>query len=388
MNNKNFITLNGGNSIAAPTGAATFAAFNGTQITCKNSNGSAQTGHDFTIQGFIYTGPTAGTGDFFQGGRCTNVLIQNNWADNLSHLVNYFQGSVSNITVLNNFGRTSTDTTTDNDVIQIADSINVTIQGNKLVDQAPGNSVPASHNDVIQTFQSGSTPSQKPSNWIIRYNWIETAQQVGSGGNTSWTEMQNFTGQPAAQVYGNVFVGNAVPQAGGNGFVFHSGTNASDTYYVYNNTFWAHQAPLNPIRLGVGDGPGTLFLRNNAAGDDTTGQGIQATFLAGATWDNNAFYQYSNCSSTFIGSNGSCSLTPAAFASTSGNNFSAASGSVLISAGDSSIGAAYNQGIAPGATWPNPALNTRVTGAWDVGAFQQGTTTAVSPPTSLTAVVH
>lgn len=387
FNNRSFITLNGGNTAAAPTGGATFAANSATQVSCKNSNGSPQTGHDYTIQGFIYIGPTNGTGDFFQGGLCTNVLVQNNWGDNLGHLVNYYQGSVSNITVLNNFGRTSTDTTQDDDVIQIADAVNVTIQGNKLVDRAPGST--CCHNDVIQTFQSGSTTHQHPSNWIIAYNWIEAAQPAGGGGNTSFMEMENLTGQPAIQIYGNLFVGTGVPQAGGNGISVHTATNASDTYYFYNNTVWGHQMPLNPIRLGEGDGPGTLFFRNNAAGDDNSGQGIQATFTAGAAWDYNYFYQYSNCGSTFTGTHGSCSLTTGAFTNTSGNNFSEATGSALVHTGDSSIGAAYNQGICPGATWPNPKLCTRSAGAWDVGAYQQSSTTStVNPPTNLNATVQ
>jgi len=377
LNNKSFVTIQGDpvNKTVCTSASA------GTQF-----NAQSETGHDITIDSFTYTGPAGGTADFYQNGFYTNVTISNNFGDNLSHLVNSYQGSVHDFTIINNYGRTSTDTTTDDDVIQISDAINVTIQGNKLIDQAPGNT--CCHNDVIQTFQSGSSTHQHPSNWIIRYNWIESAQTAGGGGNESFMEMQNFAGQPALQIYGNVFVGTGVAQSGGNGISLHSGTNASDTYYFYNNTVWGHQMPLNPIRLGEGDGPGTLFFRNNAAGDDTTGQGIQATFTAGAPWNNNYFYQYSNCSSTFTGTNGSCSLTPTALSSTSGNNFSPAIGSLLINAGDSSIGTAYNQGIAPGATWPNPALVTRTAGAWDAGAFQLGTTTAVSPPTGLTAVVH
>jgi hypothetical protein len=377
LNNKSFITLQGNTTsktvLTSVSGATQF-------------NAQSETGHDITIDSFTYTGPAGGTPDFYQNGFYTFVTISNNFGDNLSHLVNSYQGSVHDFAIRNNFGRTSTDTTTDDDVIQLSDAVNVLIEGNKLIDQAPGST--CCHNDVIQTFQSGSTNHQHPSNWIIRYNWIESAQVAGGGGNESFMELQNFAGQPALQVYGNVFVGTGVTQSGGNGISLHSGTNASDTYYFYNNTVWRHQMPLNPIRLGEGDGPGTLFFRNNVAGNDTTGQGIQATFSAGATWDYNYFYQYSNCTSTFTGSNGSCSLTPTAFVSTTANNFSAAISSVFINAGDSSIGAAYNQGIAPGATWPNPALNTRFGGAWDAGAFQQGTTASVNPPANLTVTVQ
>ena len=59
--------------------------------------------------------------------------------------------------------------------------------------------------------------------------------------------------------------------------------------------------------------------------------------------------------------------------------------SPLISAGDSTIGSEYSQGITPGATWPNPVLSTRATyGNWEVGAYvyvEPGT----QPPTHLEA---
>ncbi len=380
LNSNNFITLNGGLILAN----------NATQITGKLSSGSPETGHDITVQNFTFTGPTTGTPDFYINGLYSNVLIVNNTVDNVSHCVNAYQGFFSNMTIRNNFCRTSLDTTTDDDVIQISDAANVTIEGNKLINRSPSLSS-CCHNDVIQTYSSGGGSGHHPTSWIIRYNWIETAQQQsgGSGTGVQWTEMQQFAGQPALQMYGNVFVGTGVSQGGGNGISIHSGTNATDTYYFYNNTLWDHGMPLNPLRLGEGDGPGTVFINNNAGGNDTTTvSGYQVTFTAGAPFDRNFFYQYTNCTSAVAGPNGSCSLSPSAFTNTGANDFTLPNGSPLMNAGDSTIGATYNQGICPGATWPNPALCARIAGAWDVGAYQNGTTTAVNPPTGLTAVVH
>jgi hypothetical protein len=53
------------------------------------------------------------------------------------------------------------------------------------------------------------------------------------------------------------------------------------------------------------------------------------------------------------------------------DDFSLASGSPLIGAGDNTLGAPYNTGLVPGTTFPNPALASR-TGAWDIGAYVYG----------------
>jgi hypothetical protein len=374
LNGKNFVNYNGG----------TFAT-DAVAVYLFNSNASVC--HDITIQNWTFTGPPGSLDAFANITACSNVVIQNNTITNVENFVMANQNTTHDVTILNNFCETSSNTTDQTDVIQIADAINVTIQGNKLVNQAPGSNTNGRHNDVIQSFKSGASQNANPSNWTIRYNWIEVAQQDGSGGNMSWFELENFAGQPALKVYGNVFVGNNVSWAGGNGISIHSGTNSSDTYYFYNNTVYAKQSPLNPIRLGEGDGPGTLYFRNTAAGAENN-QGIQATFSAGSTWDNNYFYNFNDCSSTYSGSHGSCSLTQAAFTSTSSNNFYPANGSVLINAGDSTIGSEFDQGIASGAIWPNPALVTRSSTSWDVGAYQSGNADPPpDPPTGLAAIV-
>jgi hypothetical protein len=376
-----------GNSFITLLGGAVAAGSNG--ATLFNCSLPLTSSHDITISNFSFTGIAGGSDAFVLVGGCSNLTVSGNTMDNIQTCVNEYQGSQHDITVLNNFCRTSVNTSSQTDVISLGDTINVIIQGNKLVNRAPGSAANSRHNDVIQTFRSGSSQNQHPSNWIIRYNWIEAAQADGSGGNMSFMELENFAGQPALKIYGNIFVGTGGSWSGGNGISLHSGTNASDTYFFYNNTVVRHLNPLNPLRLGEGDGPGSLFMRNNIAFADTTSSGDspQITFAAAAQWNRNFFFNFGDCTATHSGPNGSCSTNPL-FVDTAGNDFSLQSGSSLINAGDDTIGAEFNQGIALGATWPNPTLVTRSASAWDVGAFQSGGGAGPDPPTGLAAATH
>jgi len=380
LNGRNYITLNGGVYSSSVTG--TLVSINNTAC------------HDFTINGWTHNGPSSGTSnltDFFGGSAAAAfVTVSNNYCDNC---VYGYNDSARNhdITISGNYIASDRNTSGQTDVIAMGDAYNITIEKNKLINRAPGNSSNSRHNDVIQTFRSGSSASGNPRNWTIRYNWIEVAQQDGSGGNMSWMELENFTGQPALKVYGNVFVGGNSSWSGGNGISLHSGTNSSDQYYFYNNTVVEHASPLNPIRLGEGDGPGSLFMRNNIgfADSDFSGDAPQITFTPVATWDHNYFYNFANCTSTFAGPNGSCSTNPL-FSNSSANDFSLQANSPLLAEGDSAIGSEFNQGIAPGATWPNPTLNTRSSSNWNIGAYQSGggSSSNVNPPTGLTASVQ
>jgi hypothetical protein len=336
---------------------------------------------DIIIDGFTFTGGSGnnGTDDFVQfSNGASNLTLQNNTVDNIeSFMLGATGGAVSNIIVQNNFARTSTNTLDQTDVLFIEDAVNVTIQGNKFIQQAPG-ATSVRHNDVIQTFRSGSGAAQNPSNWIVRYNWIELDVTGGSGDN-SWMMMENMAGTPAMQAYGNVFTGDGPALSGGNGIVWHSGTNASDTYFFYNNTVYRHTQPVNAIRLGIGDGPGTLFSENNIGGSAATCSCtlLQWQFTAGAPWDYNFFdttWSSDTCSSTFTGTHGACNQT-IGFVNASADNYALSGTSPLINGGDSTIGASYNQGLAPTATWPNPALTSRSSGHWDAGAFQTPTAT-------------
>jgi hypothetical protein len=383
LNAKNFITLNGG-----------IVATSSTQMVSINNTVC----HDITMNGMTHTG-VGGTTQvdglfdaFGSSASATFITISNNVCENC---VYGYNDSTRNhdILITGNYIATPPNTSGQTDVIAMGDAYNITIEKNILINRAPGSSTNSRHNDVIQTFRSGATPNANPTNWVIRYNWIQRAENDGSGGNMSWMEMEQLTGQPALQVYGNVFVGGIVSWNGGNGISIHNTISSSDRFYVYNNTFYVHANPLNPLRLGEGDGSAqaVLFFRNNVMSSDgsISGDAPQVTMTAAATWNDNYFFNWGQCSSTVSGANGSCSANPL-FTNTSSSDFSTQAGSPLQNAGDSTIGAAYNQGICPGAKWPNPTLCARSAGNWDVGAYQasSGSVSGLVPPTGLSALVQ
>jgi hypothetical protein len=381
INGQNYVTLLGG----------TFSLDSGGHW-LVNCGGAGVQAHDISVENFTYTGPPgdSGTSGFFDIRRCSNILVQGNTMDNVESGVLSEGGSISNITIRNNWIRTSTNTIDQSDIVFISDAANVLIEGNKFIQQTPGANS-GRHNDGIQTYKSGSSAAINPTNWTIRYNWIELAVTTGSGDN-SWTMIENMAGQPALKEYSNVFVGTGASLPGGNGNAIHFGTNASDTYYIYNNTWYKHALPINATNFGnSNDGPGTMYIRNNVGGADATCSCtmLNWTFSAGAAWNKNFFLNWDGCSSTNTGSGGSCN-TNLLFTSAAANNFSTQSGSPLRNAGDSTIGSEFNQGIAPGATWPNPTLVTRSSGSWDVGAFQQSSGVLVSVgspgPVTVTAI--
>lgn len=385
-----FITLNGG-TFARLTNPATQTAAN------QNSNGEGlidfgkTTNHDITIQNTTYTGVVTdqSCNPMIREDYNYNFLVQNNnwqftgggsWTDGQpNHDVIYLNNTITT-------NREDETSPCDLDVLQPSDMYNFTVQGNFLQNNAAGTNT-GGHQDVIQTFESGAGGAVAPTNWIIRYNWIARGEDTCAG-NMSWFEMEGFVGNPALQVYDNVFVGGPCAWGGGNGIGVHNSNCASTgacggtpaVYFFYNNTIWKHQGPINPIRWGAGDGndsAATINARNNAAGNDNSDQ---IAVLDGiANLNNNFFYNYSNCSSTYTGASGNCSLTTGAFTSTTTNDFSLASGSALVSAG-ANLGSPYNMGITKGASWPNPALSVRAaSGNWDAGAFVSGNGCTISP---------
>lgn len=359
-NSQSFITILGSSS--NPIAAGT----NGAAIFDCGTNPAVQF---ITVSGFTFTGISGGQTLFFNVGRCNNVTIQNNTLDNVQSFVNAYQGTTHDITIQNNYARSSVNVLNQTDVISMGDTINVLIQGNKLIQQAPGN-VSVRHNDTIQAYQGGGSSNQAPSGWVIRYNWVQL--DVGSGsGDTSWTMLEQMADNgstPALQMYGNVFVGEADDVNSNNGVMPGDNGSSGQHVYFYNNTLIRKNGPDNTIRFLS---PGTVFSRNNVGYDPTghSGTYLSWTMTAGAPWNNNFFFNFSGCSTTFTGGAGSCTADPK-FTSVAGDDYSTLPGSPLRNAGDSTVGATYNQGIAPGATWPNPTLTTRTTGNWDVGAFQ------------------
>lgn len=304
------------------------------------------------------------------------ITIQNNTAIGMASL-GWFDGLSHDIMVKGNYFLTSTNQTVQTDVFSYGDGYNITIEGNKFINRAPG-AISGRHNDVIQVYHSGANGGKNPSPYglIIRYNWIETAGTSGSG-DMSWTMLESFNngpnGEAALKIYGNVFVGNKNSVAN-NGL--SCGGNIGGNYYVYNNTFIAPGGrPGNTLAMGGSGGSnGVLYCVNNLGYDPIGGGGtyLNWTMKAGSPWNYNWFYQWNNPSVTYTGKNGASNTNPLLAA-----NYAPLANSPLIGAGDSSLGAEYAQGIAPDAVWPNPRLMARGS-KWDIGAYQ--TSGAVVPP--------
>lgn len=374
VNGKNYVTLSGGGSwnagVYTPAGILGAIASQGTAISFNTTQS-----HDVTIQGFqCITSNPAQESRFILGQYSYNLLVTQNNITNVSNF--YFSDSIlsHDITFSNNYCSTNTNTVGQTDVIQIGDAYNVTIEGNKFVQNAPGQSVGDRHNDILQCYEKGGSNNGKPYGWIIRYNWLETAV-VGGDGDSSWTileAMKSSGGVDACKIYGNVFVGTVTNTGSNNGLNFNN-CDATAVVRLYNNTFARHNGPDGTIRFQSSSG--TLYSRNNVgqANSGVTGTFVDWTWTAGATWDYNWFYRWNSPSSTYTGAHGAANTDPL-FTDYTGNNFSTQSGSPLRNAGDNAIGAEYNQGIAFGATWPNPTVVTRST--WDVGAYQYATDVA------------
>jgi hypothetical protein len=344
------------------------ATFSASLTNAGNGLISFTQNHDITINAVTYTGTSQGTQDFIDCGNngggiwCYDLTVQNCHLDNMCH---FWTGSTTNnhdVLLLNNWFRTNVNTVTQTDVISTGDAYNVTIQGNFLCNQAPGNAnLPAGnarHNDIIQNYQSGATPNAEPYNWVICFNWIE--DDAGGDGNNSWTMLENNKGDPAVAIYSNVFV--CTTSQPNNGVTFDS-NDSSGKFYFYGNTCIANPGPNNIVRYLA---PGTLYARNNVIVSQPgyTGTACNWTMNTGATWDYNRIYSSGGMDASDPGPHGST-----ANPMVSNTTGMLASNSPCLGTGDSSIGAPYNVGIATGATWPNPALVLR-SASWDVGAFQ------------------
>ncbi len=375
---KNYFILLGG-TIASASGSPTL-------IACNSSGG-----HDFTIKNWTYTGPSGGTATFIDYSICNTFTLESNTIDNVAGFMGNSGGAVHDIIVRNNYARTSVNTTTQTDVITLPDSRVVLIEGNMLINRSPGDNGSGQHNDVIQTFHSGSGSAQDPSAWTVRYNWI--ALSMGSAtfrtGDNSWMQLESIGNASgfAMKIYGNVFVGEGTTFAGNNGMGEDSHGIAA-TAYVYNNTMIRKNGPDRTVGWISG---GTLNMRNNilmaTAGQDSTDVDVSGWTAGAGGWDYNFWYHLDGAvTANSSGAHGSTSTDPL-FSDYTNDDFTLQSGSTLRNAADNTIGSEFNQGIAYGATWPNPTLVTRV-GNWDIGAFQSAANIPVLTTTSASSITQ
>ncbi|RYD84930.1 MAG: hypothetical protein EOP84_04085, partial [Verrucomicrobiaceae bacterium] len=363
-----------GRSNLTLSGAKLGASSSGTLISFNNGYSN-----NITIDGFSYTGNSNGTALFTHLNYCTNFVVQNCTVDNVSGFVFGDSKSNGDITIRNNYVRTSTNTSVQTDIVKIGDASNVMIEGNKLIERAPG-ATSERHNDIIQCYMKGGSNAGNPSNWTIRYNWLELDIVGSSSGDTSWLQLEHMAGSPTCKIYSNVFLGNEANGWSGNNGFGSSNQSRTSTFYVYNNTVIRKKGPDRTIGFITG---GTLYSRNNVGMSDADESG---TFIDWAAmtegggsngWDYNYWYQFDGANSNHAGPNGSTSANPL-FTNYAGNNFSLQASSPLVGKGDKSIGAEYSKGIASNATWPNPTLVNRT--SWDIGAYVYGGGGGTTPP--------
>lgn len=329
------------------------------------------TSNDVTVSGFqdiLSANSATSYHSFMWTNHVTNLVVTQNY---VKYCANFILGDKvlsHDLTLSNNYVETNINTVGQSDIIFLGDAYNVTIEGNKFIHNTPGANIDGRHNDIIQSYRNGGSDAAYPTGWVIRYNWFESKNaSLNSDGNSSISQMESMDGASALKVYGNVFVGIAGSTAT-NGFDVYGGV--APTVYFYNNTFISSSgAPGNATTFTTG----TLYNRNNIYMDDTTTYSGTATTWTmteaggGNGWDYNYFYRW-NTQTNPAGGNGS-SVTDPLLTNLGTKDYSLQSGSPCKGTGDSTIGAEYNQGIAYGATWPNPTLVTR-TVAWDIGAYQ------------------
>lgn len=323
------------------------------------------------IDGVTVTGGASGTALLVNAQYSSNFTIQNCYSNgNAATLIYSDGGPPHDLSILNNLFVGSANAATESDVVHIGDAYNVTIQGNYFFVKAPGDTT-GRHNDVLQNYQSGSLGAASPYGWVIRYNYFGL-DVTGGDGNTSFTQfehMKDSGGTPAMKMYANIWEG--IGTTNSNNGVSMYGSDTAATAYWYNNTVIAPTGhPGNTVTFQKnGSNADVLYSRNNIGYDPTGGGGtyVSWTYTAGATWDYNFFFNWGT-QTTPAGTHGSSTTNPS-FTNAGASDYSLGSGSALKGVGDSAIGAEFNQGIAAGATWPNPALVTRST--WDVGGYNQ-----------------
>jgi hypothetical protein len=331
------LTMDGRSNVSVRGGTGTISISNGSNI---------------TQDGWTYSGPAGGTATFAYIQNSNHVTISNAKVTNVAY---GFLGDINHfINIIGCDVLTSTNETNQTDIVHFGSATDVVIEKCKLVQRAPGNTS-VRHNDVIQTYRSGSSAGFASANWTLRYNWIELQNTSGSG-DASWLMIEAMNGTPALKIYGNVFVGSGT--AGNNGLCISR--NGGGTYYLYNNTVIRHKNPDNTIRYLDS---GTAYWKNNVGMADAgvSGTYTNITMTQGGV-DYNFWYRFG---SNYAGSHGSTKTDPL-FTNYAGNDFSLTANSPLRGAGVD-LGSEYAQGIAPGATWPNPTLAQRT--QWDVGAY-------------------
>jgi hypothetical protein len=295
----------------------------------------------------------------------SNGLIENAHADAINDtgvfMAQGTSGRPDTITVRNSFFRTGAQDygNTQHDIITTEGSLNVVIEGNYLEMRA-GGAGGSAHDDVIQTWESGSSASAgPPGDWTIRYNRI--VMNSSASNDRSWTMLENLTG--TNYIYGNVFLGL---QGAGSANGLCAGVSGNGAvFYIQNNTFVAKGSASNNV-VSLGDA-GTANLRNNIfhLQNQTALTGTMTVNRSNNHWFGSSIPSCSGVPGDVCGTNPN-------FADYANNDFSLQSTSIDKGAGANlgpgPTGQSFDSGIAAGATWPNPGRLQR-SAPWDRGAY-------------------
>jgi hypothetical protein len=182
--------------------------------------------------------------------------------------------------------------------------------------------------------------------------------------------LENLAG--TINIYGNVFLGLR-GASGANGLNANSGRSGV-VYNVFNNTFVAKGTASNNV-LNMRDN-GTANVRNNVFHL----QNQMGIANPGAITMNRSYNLWFGSNIPSCSGTGEVCRVDPLFSDYANNNFSLQSSSPAKGTA-TNLGAAYEAGVAPGATWPEPTLVLR-TGSWDRGAFHGGGTSTPPAPSA------
>jgi hypothetical protein len=276
------------------------------------------------------------------------------------------------IAVRNNYFRSSSSASAaQHDVIATEGAHDILVEGNYIELRLTNND---QHIDIVQTWMRSYNLANKPYNLTLRYNWF-ALNTTTSQNHKAWCMVENLYG--TNYVYGNVFVG-VTGASETKPFQFDS---VDGVVHVYNNTFVAKGTSAGGGVFSAGQGSG-MTAKNNivyAEGSQTLADPAGSPTLAYNLWKGLNEVPTSKCTDH-------CLFTDPLFTNYAAGVFTLQSTSPAIgkgtNLGSGPAGHSFDYGLAPGATWPGPALAQR-TGAWDMGAYVSGSPSA---PTSVRIV--
>ena len=399
-NGNNYVTIDGGtNGIVQATsnGSSLGNQVGGDALHFEGTSNLTVT-NVLVLNTYVHTGSGEDGGDTggigVTGG--SNVTITGNTITNVRYGVFYgYSGSISNVTISNNtFSRCEAcmaiGSTSGGDNIT-----NLTISGNDVSDSYVWNDANYGfHHDNIHIWATSG--NNNLTNVQIFNNYFH-----GDFGNgTSMTYIEETGGTASVSIYNNVYAPTAATNATGGAGTWLQ-TNGSSTgngvinLKLLNNTYksagvmtaiWLQGSNIAAdIRQNIVNNWGTLFVTNGASLPQTMDYNDWNGASGGSGWWSNNNSQYSTLSSwrSASGLDGHSSST----APNLDSNYKPQSGSPAIGLG---LTLASMLGSMPALAKDKGGITRPTVGAWDVGAYQSGSTSASLPsaPTGLTLTVQ